>query len=141
MVAEVVGFGHNDVARLLFPVDSLGLSSNHAYRIHRQNDLSRVEIRRAENGVLDGVQLHVLSYLGEQWGMGEPRFTTEQAVAFTETMRSAGAAMTWDIPVQKNGLMSKSFLDQLTALGASATRLVSVESTTSSSPATGRHCG
>lgn len=25
----------------------------------------------------DGVQVHVLSYLGERWGMGAPRFSTE----------------------------------------------------------------
>jgi hypothetical protein len=27
------------------------------------------------DGKVDGVQIHMLSYLGRTWGMGEPRFT------------------------------------------------------------------
>jgi Alpha-L-fucosidase len=129
--ASILAFNPGVVPRLI------SMTPHEDFTAGEQNDPARVEIRRAENGLLDGVQLHVLSYLGEQWGMGEPRFTTEQAVAFSEKIRSAGAAMTWDVPVQKNGLISNGFLDQLTAIGASASRPVSAESMTSS-PAIGR---
>jgi hypothetical protein len=75
-----------------------------------------VTIRRAVNGKVDGVQIHMLSYLGRTWGMGEPRFTVEQIVAYTKKVLDAGGAVTWDVPVELNGTISQPFLDQLTAL-------------------------
>jgi hypothetical protein len=92
------------------------------YTAGEQSDPARVEIRRAENGVVDGSQAHVLSYLGTTWGMGEPRFTTAQAVEFTVTLRKERAAVTWDVPVQKNGLIAAPFLDELAAIGKSIGR-------------------
>ena len=108
--ASILAFNPGVVPRLI------SMTPHEDFTAGEENDPARIEIRRAENGMLDGVQLHVLSYLGEQWGIGEPRFTTEQAVALTEKINALGAAMTWDIPVQKNGLISKVFLDQLTTI-------------------------
>ena len=71
---------------------------------------------RAGNPV-DGTQVHMLSYLGATWGMGEPRFTAEQAIAFTHKVRDAGGAVTWDVPVELNGTLPAAFLDQLWAIG------------------------
>jgi hypothetical protein len=77
-----------------------------------------VTIRRAADGGIDGTQLHMLSYLGRTWGMGDaPRFATEQAIAFTKKMRDAGGAVTWDVPVQLNGTIAEPFLEQLRAIG------------------------
>jgi hypothetical protein len=76
-----------------------------------------VTIRRSVDGKVDGSQIHMLSYLGETWGMGQPRFTAEQAVAFTRKVRDAGGAVTWDAPVELNGTLSAAFLDQLRAIG------------------------
>ncbi len=87
------------------------------YTAGEESDPAKVEIRRATDGMIDGAQVHVLSYLGRTWGMGEPRYSTEQAVAFSEGFRKAGAAITWDVPVQKDGTIPKAFLEQLTAIG------------------------
>lgn len=75
-----------------------------------------VTIRRASGGKIDGVQLHMLSYLGERWGMGAPRFAPEQIIAYTKKLLAAGGAVTWDVPVELNGTISQPFLDQLKAL-------------------------
>ncbi len=74
-------------------------------------------IRRAADGRIDGTQIHMLSYLGQTWGMGAPRFTTEQVIEHTRKIREAGGAVTWDVPLELNGTMAQPFLDQLTALG------------------------
>jgi hypothetical protein len=74
-------------------------------------------IRRTAGGKVDGTQIHMLSYLGQTWGMGAaPRFTNEQVIGYTKKMLDAGGAVTWDIPVELNGTISAAFLDQLAAL-------------------------
>lgn len=77
----------------------------------------KMTIRRASDGKIDGTQLHMLSYLGRTWGMGEPRFPVEQAVSYSKKMWDAGGAVTWDAPVELNGTLAKPFLDQLTVIG------------------------
>jgi alpha-L-fucosidase len=82
------------------------------------NELDRAMIRRTgPEGYVDGAKVHFLSFLGATWGMGAPRFSTEQAVAYSRKITSQGGLMTWDTPVQKSGLISRPFLDQLTAIG------------------------
>jgi hypothetical protein len=76
----------------------------------------QVMIRRAADGRIDGTQLQMLSYLGQTWGMGEPRFTADQVIGFTRKIRQAGGAVTWDVPVGIDGAISGVFLDQLAAL-------------------------
>jgi hypothetical protein len=75
-----------------------------------------VTVRRGEDGRIDGTQIHMLSFLGERWGSGAPRFTSEQVVAFTRKIRDFGGSVTWDVPVQLDGTIAQSFLDQLSAL-------------------------
>lgn len=75
-----------------------------------------VMIRRAADGRIDGTEIQMLSYLGQTWGMGDPRFTTEQVIAFTRKIRAAGGAVTWDVPVAIDGTIAPAFLDQLKAL-------------------------
>jgi len=75
-----------------------------------------VTIRRTVGGKVDGTQIHMLSYLGRTWGMGEPRFTVEQIVGYTKKVLDQGGAVTWDVPVELNGTFSQAFLDQLMAL-------------------------
>ena len=77
-----------------------------------------VTIRRATDGRIDGTQIHMLSYLGETWGMGDtPRFPTDQVVEFTKKVTSQQGAVTWDVPVRMNGTIADVFLEQLAALG------------------------
>ncbi len=75
-----------------------------------------VTIRRGSGGKIDGVQIHMLSFLGQTWGKGTPRFTTEQVIAYTKKVRDAGGAVTWDVPVEMDGTIAPAFLDQLAAL-------------------------
>ena len=109
--ASAVAFNPGVVPRLI------SVTPHEDYSAGEENDPPRITILRTENGLLDGVQPHVLSFLGARWGMGEPRFTTEEAVKFSQDLRSKGAAVTWDVPIQKNGLISQPFIDQLTAIG------------------------
>ena len=69
------------------------------------------------DGKIDGTQVHILSYLGRTWGMGSPRFSTEQVVKWSQGIRKQGGAITWDVPIQPNGLIAQPFIDQLTAVG------------------------
>jgi hypothetical protein len=75
-----------------------------------------VTIRRVVGDKVDGTQIHMLSYLGRTWGMGNPRFTVEQIVAYTKKVLDAGGAVTWDVPVELNGTIPQPFLDQLATL-------------------------
>jgi len=75
-----------------------------------------VAIKRAADGLIDGAQIHMLSYLGETWGTGAPRFTADQAV---EKVANAGGAVPWDVPVGLDGKIAEPFLDRLSAIGKS----------------------
>jgi hypothetical protein len=77
----------------------------------------RVTFRRNAGGKQDGAQIQVLSYLGEKWGMGKPRFTAEQAVQFSRNVAKNGGAITWDTPTELGGGFSQPFLDELAAIG------------------------
>jgi Alpha-L-fucosidase len=80
-----------------------------------------VSIRHESDGKVDGAQVHMLSFLGQTWGrQGDPRFSTEQAVAYSEKIWAANGAVTWDAPVELNGTLSQPFLDQLKAIGEAA---------------------
>jgi len=76
----------------------------------------QVAVRRNADGRIDGTQLHMLSFLGETWGMGAPRFTTEQVIEFTKKIRDQSGSVTWDVPVALDGTIADSFLEQLAAL-------------------------
>jgi hypothetical protein len=70
------------------------------------------------DGKADGVQLHMLSYLGETWGRGKPRFEAPDVVNLTLKVLPYGGAVTWDVPVQRNGLIARDFMERLRHLGA-----------------------
>ncbi|MHB9034859.1 MAG: alpha-L-fucosidase [Anaerolineae bacterium] len=71
---------------------------------------------------VDGAQYHVLSYLGERWSGGEPRLSTDLAVAYTTYLSARGGVMTWDLPVADNGLIGLSYMRQLTVIGAAMSK-------------------
>lgn len=85
-------------------------------------DPAEIQIRRQTGSLLDGAQIQVLSHLGEQWGMGAPRFKVEQIVEWSRKLVNAGGAITWDVPVQPGGTMAPEFMEQLTALGRALKR-------------------
>jgi len=108
---SIVAFNPGVVPRIL------SLTPHEDYTAGEINDLDRVEIRRAVDGKIDGVQVHILSYLGERWGTGLPRFDTEQVVKWSLDIHGKGGAITWDVPIQPDGLMSEPFMSQLAAVG------------------------
>lgn len=107
---SVVAFNPGVVPRIL------SLTPHEDYTAGETNDLDRVEIRRAVDGKIDGVQVHILSFLGERWGMGAPRFKAEQVVKWSRDIHNKGGVITWDVPIQASGLISQPFIDQLTAV-------------------------
>ena len=66
---------------------------------------------------------HVLSYLGEFWCKGKPRFPDELVVGYTKHVTSKGGVITWDVPILKAGLIPDRFIDQLEAIGESMRKL------------------
>jgi len=62
-------------------------------------------------------QLHQVCYIGQNWGMGDPRFTSAQIIEWTKQVNSEKGSFTWDVPVQINGLMNDEFIQQLSELG------------------------
>lgn len=59
---------------------------------------------------------HVLTYLGEDWGSGQPRFPTELAVGYTKHVVANGGVVTWDVPIQRRGLLPDAYMIQLWAI-------------------------
>jgi hypothetical protein len=95
----------------------LSVSPHEDYTAGEINDPDRLMIRRVVDGKVDGAQPHVLSFLGERWGGGSPRFSPQQVAEWTRKAVAAGAAFTWDVPVQRNGLIADLFLDELKVVG------------------------
>ena len=68
------------------------------------------------DGRVDGAQYHVLTYLGEYWGRGEPRIPKGLARSYTEHVNSLGGVISWDVPVASTGLVPPVFLEYLSEL-------------------------
>ncbi|MDH4238279.1 MAG: alpha-L-fucosidase [Phycisphaerae bacterium] len=113
---SVVAFNPGVVPRIL------SVTPHEDYTAGEISDPSRIEIRRAVGGKIDGAQVHILSYLGERWGMGRPRFAAEQVVRWSEGIRKQGGVITWDVPIQPNGLIDQPFINQLAAVGKALRR-------------------
>lgn len=64
------------------------------------------------------VQFQILTYLGTTWCRGDrPAQTDEQVSAWTRQLRAKGGAVTFDVPIQRSGLIPTPFVDQLRAIG------------------------
>lgn len=62
---------------------------------------------------------HVLSYLGESWCKGRPRFPGELAAGYTKHVTGKGGVITWDVPIERSGLIPQVFVDQLKTIDTS----------------------
>ena len=96
---------------------TLSVTPHEDYIAGEIDNPERMSIRRIFDGLIDGKQLHILSYTGERWGLGNPRFTSEQIIKWSKEVISEKGAITWDIPVQINGLMKEEFIQQLMEVG------------------------
>ena len=102
------------------PATKLAPHPDAVANIHPPGEIDKPDLvtaRRTADGKMDGTQIHMLSFLGTQWGSGTPRFTTDQVVAYTKKVRDFGGSVTWDVPVEIDGTITQPFLDQLAALG------------------------
>lgn len=61
----------------------------------------------------DDKRLHVLSYLGKTWSMGEPRFSDELAVGYSKLIVEKGGVITWDVRLENGGAIPESFIEQM----------------------------
>lgn len=64
-------------------------------------------------------QHHILSYLGENWSRGKPRFAREFAAGYTKDVTSKGGVVTWDVPTDERGLIPQEYIEQLKLIGKS----------------------
>jgi alpha-L-fucosidase len=96
---------------------ALSITPYEDYSAGEINDPERAMIRRAVNGIVDGAQVHFLSFLGQTWGKGSPRYNTEQVIKYSRQIVDKDGVITWDVPIQKNGLISDIFIEQLAAVG------------------------
>lgn len=108
---SIVGFNPGVTYR------SLSVTPYEDYIAGEIDNPAMISIKRAYDGKVDGAQVHVLSFLGRTWGMGEPRFTAEQVIGWSNGVVQQGGAITWDTPVQSDGLISPPFIEQLWRLG------------------------
>lgn len=66
---------------------------------------------------LGRAQYHMLSFLGQRWAAGPPRFTAAQAVEATRAVVGKGGAVSWDVPIKADGSIPEPFAKQLLAIG------------------------
>jgi hypothetical protein len=122
---------------VFFPIFST--SAQEDYTAGEINDIERVLIKtnRLHDGRMDGSQLHMLSYLGRTWGRGDaPRLTNDRAIAITQDFINYHGVVTWDTPVQRNGVIAEPFMQQLRAISRGVTDPRPTTQTTTSRPAT-----
>lgn len=62
------------------------------------------------------VQTHTLIYQGEGWCNPVPRFTDTLFTGYTEYVISKGGVITWDVGIEKSGLIAENNFRQLTLL-------------------------
>jgi hypothetical protein len=82
------------------------------------NFIETTQLRRVEDGRVDGARIHKLSYLGRTWGTGPQRYENldDIVIPWTRRIIDAGGAVTWDAPIETTGLISEPFIAQLRAI-------------------------
>jgi hypothetical protein len=97
---------------VLMPI--ITLTPEEDYTAGEINEPDKVECTGPQVGT---AQLHVLTYLGETWGRGAPRFNNQQVIDLTRKILKCQGVVTWETPVQKDGHLPGPYLEQLRALG------------------------
>ncbi len=126
---SAVAFNPGVVPRLI------SLSPYEDYTAGEISNPATLSIRRNAGGTFDGKQIQVLSYLGRTWGSGEPRFTIEQVLEWSQGVRKFGGVITWDVPLQPNGQIVPAALEQLKAIGKAVAGGTPAPATTTPAPA------
>jgi len=64
------------------------------------------------------VQFQILTYLGTSWCRGDrPQWPDEKVIALVRQLAAKGAAITFDVPISKAGVIPEPFIKQLQAIG------------------------
>lgn len=63
--------------------------------------------------VVDGMQSHFLSFLGEWWGGDRFRFPKDMTLGYSKYLVDKGFAVTWDIPIGDMGELSSEFISHI----------------------------
>jgi len=64
------------------------------------------------------VQFHILSFLGTTWCGGQrPQWPDDKVIGLTRQIVEQGGVVTYDVPIQKTGLIPQPFVEQLRAIG------------------------
>jgi len=64
------------------------------------------------------VQFQILSFLGQTWCGGErPRKPDDEIIGYVRDLTAKGGVITWDVPIQKSGLIPEPFVAQLRSIG------------------------
>lgn len=64
------------------------------------------------------VQFQILSFLGQTWCRGErPQKPDDEIVGYVQDLTAKGGSITWDVPIQKSGLIPEPFVAQLCVIG------------------------
>jgi hypothetical protein len=68
---------------------------------------------------ISGNQLHFLTFMGEWWGTGEPRFPAELVCSWTRHINDHAGTVSWDLPLTDDGLIPEHYFNQVKALSQS----------------------
>lgn len=101
---------------------TISITPHEDYIAGEISDPECMDIRRVYDGMVDGAQLHILTYMGQTWGRSPGRFTNEQIIGYTKQVLDQGGVFTWDVPIQPSGLIAEEFIAQLKALNAAIGR-------------------
>ena len=61
------------------------------------------------DGFVQQAQYHLLTYMGEAWGRGEPRFSEEFVRSFTQLVNIQSGVVSWDVPIDGQGRIPDAF--------------------------------
>lgn len=114
---SIVAFNTGVIPRLI------SVTPDEDYTAGEINDPSKLEIKNTKNGKIDGTQVHVLTYLGETWAGGAPRYTSREVLKFNTEVIGADGAITWDIPIQIDGSIPDQFVKILEELSSEMGKL------------------
>ncbi|WP_162417491.1 alpha-L-fucosidase [Cyclobacterium roseum] len=95
----------------------MSLTPYEDYTAGETNDPGSIQWRYNYEGMIDGKQIQILSYLGKFWGQGAPRFAVDEVVKYSTDIKEVGGAVTWDVPPSVDGTIPSDFMKQLTKIG------------------------
>ena len=73
---------------------------------------------RTQNGLADDSQLQILTYAGQGWGSGDPRYSADEIIFFSKRVIDNFGAFTWDVPTNSKGQIDELFINLFKTVGA-----------------------